>query len=779
MLAPSMTDYISEATKPPVISIPANRDEKLLKATLGRLAKWDTAYPRFADETSLLATLEHATTKPLLEKVRDFARFDPRLSISFLRNLPEKHWKATNEYEPATFAMALARSIQDKRCEKTLRCTAPLVHATDDELRTMLAAATKGKAVDEVKLDDNAIVQRLVPLFANAEQLVALWKKVKHTGKWRLLRALDDAMFMHVYRNNPRKPPYSDGMLAFEALRRGLLDDKLLDAELNAVAQEAPYDRVERLFAPPHHGSEFDEVTTAEALAAMVAAYRHAQPHRARLRAWFDTERANQSGAGDLHHRGTLLVFCVAYDESLGTWFADQCNADKEWFRKSYQASWMSDALGDMLITRDDGEQILAAIGKRLKGKTLADVVAQARARLANHRVIVNPSTPAEIQWGRTDCDDALRMLHGFSDPRPAVEAGISSDDPVAVLNAFVTAFAFSATYRDNIPPDQRKARELWSFEFLARALRALERLYTPSAPDGKALHKRIGGWHKAGYRFEPALRWLSWLEGDDEAERERFVDTVLAPLYASTDNVKFKRWIEPLVTQLRPALAEPTRDRLVRLATQTAADTDETTKRTFVFRTDAAPTATMVNRLFGPPIGVDSKTWPKHGKKPMQHLITLETRLLSPSVAAAYAKAGTQAIAVFVSSLDKHEAFKPRTKHAVIVPLSAKDIARGAEVIDDDDRTKAGVALDAVTCELPDAVFKGGAKQGALWELRRTLDQTDFVSLDRTSPNWIQDPQPAGVFLFELDENFAGELNLGDAGRFYVFDATAFMQCH
>lgn len=773
-----MVDYFSADTIP-TIAIPDTPDPVLLAATLERLATSDPyqGLPRFANDASAAAAIANATTKAMFERIRDLVQMNATLQLELLRRIPEQHWPVTNEYRAATLAIALVRGIADTRLAgKPLNLNDELVPLTDEELRTLLELA-RTDTVAEVSLSSDEVVARVVAI-ATDEQLVAVWSKIKHQGRWRLLRALAPASFTHLFTHAPRAS-YGDALFTFEGLRRGVLDAQGLASELAAARSTYPYALLQ-LFQPPPHTTSSPEWTTEQIVTGIADAQRHAASLREPLRAVLDAERARASTPEQLRERGLLFLFAVCYDEELGSWFTTLCESNAAWFRKkqSYPAV-IFETLGDVLAARDDGDDIVAALAKRLKGKTFAELFAQTSARLANNRTMLQPTGQMQIQWGRTKTDDAERMLRSCGDPRPVVEAGIASDDPVAVLNAVVTAFVVSARYVDNQKPDERKARELWSWDFLERALRALERSYTPRAPDGATLAKRIGGHHSASYRIEPALRWLFWLDAGDKDARETFVDSVLVPLYTSTNNVKFRRWIEPIVTNVRPALAETTRDRLVRLAALTTSEGGETATRAFVFRTRNRPTKDTVNRLYGPPVGVTDKTWPTHRKKKMQHVITLETRLLASEQAAVYAARGTTAIAVFVSSLDKHEAFAPGNKHAAVVELTAADVARGADVVAGDDDVAAGIALDAVTCVLPVAAFKGGTKEGALWELRRVLDQTDFLTPDRVSPSWIQDPQPAGTFLFELDEAFAGELNLGDAGRFYVFDATAFMQCH
>lgn len=772
------TVYVT--TNPPEVRIPPEFDPATVAATLAELAKWDGPWPTFVDDHSLRVALEHAKSEAMFERLREFSQRSPEREIAFLRHLPPQRWSVTNTYSNATFTMALARAIADTRGSilgtpgvSRPQLGAALIHATDAELAAIVAAITTD-VVQDFTIEDAVLVPRFVGLIRDHDHLVALWTKLTLHSQRRVLGGLADAQILHLEAHErARGGAVAHGRIVFEALRRGLIDAERFAAVLEHAASREPYRRLSDVFDVPHPEAQVDET---ERLRAIHAAYRHLAPHTAALGAYVAAHRADTRSIDNVAYPGTLLIFAVTYDDAAAAWFAEVCNANKAWFRKGHNAGALGERLADTLAARTDGEQILDALGKRVKGKALAEVIAQATARLANHRVTLGATTSAEIQWGRTATDDALRLLGSFPDPRSVVEAGLGADDPVAVLNAFSTA------YRLVVAPeiDAPAIRAVWSWEFLGTALRALEKLYGPEAPDRKALEKRIGQ-RRAKTTFRNAFDFFYYrLENWQDPAREAFAADVLVPLYTSTTNRRFRNWIEEAVFRARPDLAESPRDRIVRLAKALAdADGDRTT-RSFVFRGSAPPTKDAINRLFGPPIGVDDKRWPKRGRKAMVHLITIETRLLAASVAAAFARDGVSAIAVFVTSLDDHQAFAPGNDHAAIVPLTAADLARGAAVVDDADPTIAGIALDVERLELPAAVFKGGTKTGALWELRIALDRGDFLQPDRNSPRWIQDPERGdGEFLFDLDEDFAPELNLGDQGRFYVFADTAFLQCH
>lgn len=731
------------------VQIPAQFDPKLVGKTLDELVAWEGRPPQFADEASLAVAIQYAKSAAIVERIRELVMHVPMLHVAFWRLLPAKQWRDTPPW-PIVYSMALARGIDLK--QNCARLPAELVHATDAEIAAIYAAL-KSKQTTEIKIEGSGIAERLVPLIANDAELVALWKKLQSTGTWRFMRSLSDAQVLRLVHER-RANALQVSRARFEACRRGLFTREAFAAELALVAEAATRSRVTNLFALPAAGRG-EDFTEAEHTQTLAEVGRALAPFVPVLAPWFVAHRNALVDLRTIASDQVMFVWGLCADADGVAWLASHCNADKDYVRKS--ANGFSKTLADSLVARSDGEAILAALGKQVKGKTLAKAIEKAIALLANRRVVTGASTEA-IEWAHTSFDDAKRMLATFADPRAAVDVGIDSDDPIAVLNAFTVA----AEVEFRRQRSGAEARATWPWEYVARVLRQLERRYT----------ERVRGSKSTASQFTAGWNSLYWIDDGDLAARARFNAEVLFPLYETTKNARFKSWIEPTVLRFRPELAEATRDRLVRLAAACVAAGGETTTRTFVFRTAQRPSATTINRLFGPPIGVAPQRWPKHAGKPMVHLITLEASLLP----AGGVTPGTAAVAVFVSSLMEHEAFAPGSAHAVVLSLAPEDIATGANVIARGDAERTGIALDIVTCDLPARAFQGGAKQGQLYELRRVLDRTDFLRPDQ-APRWIQEPQPAGQFLFDLDEGFAPELNMGDVGRCFVFAETAFIQ--
>ena len=70
----------------------------------------------------------------------------------------------------------------------------------------------------------------------------------------------------------------------------------------------------------------------------------------------------------------------------------------------------------------------------------------------------------------------------------------------------------------------------------------------------------------------------------------------------------------------------------------------------------------------------------------------------------------------------------------------------------------------------------EGGASRGALKELRSAI--YNLPGRVGGEPLWLQSEEDGGSFLFQFDEALV-PMNLGDCGIMYVFDDTAYWQCH
>lgn len=169
-----------------------------------------------------------------------------------------------------------------------------------------------------------------------------------------------------------------------------------------------------------------------------------------------------------------------------------------------------------------------------------------------------------------------------------------------------------------------------------------------------------------------------------------------------------------------------------IALATSLAHHPSGLTRRSLVWPTGQPQDQTTVNRLYGTAIGVHPERWPKREGKPMQHLMTLETTIF-PDDGIENLGSDTKAIAIFLTSLMDDIPGDANTDHAAILRLTERDLALGAEP------SQEGELLAVATLEVPNALFKGGKKTGALFDLRHLFDRDDLVCPYR-SPRWIQE---------------------------------------
>jgi hypothetical protein len=207
--------------------------------------------------------------------------------------------------------------------------------------------------------------------------------------------------------------------------------------------------------------------------------------------------------------------------------------------------------------------------------------------------------------------------------------------------------------------------------------------------------------------------------------------------------------------------LLETRLERLKRMAKETKLPC---TQRIYVMERDKELDTKTHNRITSKLLGIEP---PRLGKKPMEHVLTLdlddapELRSLSPALAKA------RGVALFISSLRDNSAYKPGTKETAMVPLSAKQLAAGHEELDSD-------SFRVHALDVPEEVFGSSPR---LEGLRTAIQQLPCRALG--APTWIQAPEVDDALLLQLDEGFVPSLNIGDCGLMYVFANTAFWQCH
>ncbi len=181
--------------------------------------------------------------------------------------------------------------------------------------------------------------------------------------------------------------------------------------------------------------------------------------------------------------------------------------------------------------------QILAKLSERIAShKPFKDVFVKSAAQLENHRALLGQSPPG-IRWESTERLKAKELLGAFPDKVAVLRAGISSENPVAVLHAFAAAGWWA----------HREPKLADDLEFLATALRALDRSDAPTNAEMKAA-VGLDGW-SAGNMF------LDGLEGFLRSVKAH--DLVIAAYQAST-NPRFRGLLEGYVASHTAQSASP-----------------------------------------------------------------------------------------------------------------------------------------------------------------------------------------------------------------------------
>jgi len=202
-------------------------------------------------------------------------------------------------------------------------------------------------------------------------------------------------------------------------------------------------------------------------------------------------------------------------------------------------------------------------------------------------------------------------------------------------------------------------------------------------------------------------------------------------------------------------------------------------------------PSSKSINRIFGPPIGIDDDSWPIYkemknlaqeaskeydGDSRMDHVFTLNLQDLQLNIPAT-----VQALAVFLSDYVYNEAWEPNSKHIKVITLSKDDLSKGVYQGNLPKKMlKKATTFQLIPVKVPENIFFS--------PFERELDEDDpFTQLNDAllnagyiggNPIWIQnDESPNTPFILQFDESFA-DINLGDAGIMYVFLSTAFWQC-
>ncbi len=238
-------------------------------------------------------------------------------------------------------------------------------------------------------------------------------------------------------------------------------------------------------------------------------------------------------------------------------------------------------------------------------------------------------------------------------------------------------------------------------------------------------------------------------------------------------------------------------------------------------FDTDPGPGS--LNRVGGPPVGVDLRTWPRLSKEKMtklrersggewdgedtrmQHLFTVDLAGIGKDLGA---PKGARAMSVFISDALYNYALSPGTDETAVVFLREEDCAKGyfegAVPAQSEDREIKTFSL--VKLAVPSKVFDVTAADADLGALHMAIFHAPAYL--GGEPMWVQgEPDEHGdhghededeedddegddeeeasaslsggpTFMLQFGEEFV-DVNLGDSGTMYVFGDDAFWQCY
>jgi antitoxin component YwqK of YwqJK toxin-antitoxin module len=178
----------------------------------------------------------------------------------------------------------------------------------------------------------------------------------------------------------------------------------------------------------------------------------------------------------------------------------------------------------------------------------------------------------------------------------------------------------------------------------------------------------------------------------------------------------------------------------------------------------------TGLSQTGGAPPPLSDARWPTFKKEKMEFLLALDLDQL-PELRQGRPEAA--AVALYLSSIDENAAYTPYNKESAVVWLTREEAEAWAPLRAAD--SGAGILVEAL--DVPSAALYASEDDGALHELHRLIYALPGRALG--APIWLQgDEDSGGEFLFQFDEALA-YTNLGDSGVMYVFDDTAFWQCH
>ena len=211
------------------------------------------------------------------------------------------------------------------------------------------------------------------------------------------------------------------------------------------------------------------------------------------------------------------------------------------------------------------------------------------------------------------------------------------------------------------------------------------------------------------------------------------------------------------------------------------SSNTLETTTIYLLEKKAMPPDSNCINRVAGKAIGIPDRKWPKCEGERMEHAITIDLRLI-PKVGHSFPD-GVVAVSLFVNDLMDNPSYEPMSKEVKVITLKQEDLDSGVNqwepVKDDDFMIVDACSFDVHEIEVPVDIFNEEIyereESDPILKLSEDIGSCSFAG---GKPIWIQGAQYDKNIIMQFDESLV-DMNLGDGGCMYVFEDTAFWQCH
>jgi len=204
--------------------------------------------------------------------------------------------------------------------------------------------------------------------------------------------------------------------------------------------------------------------------------------------------------------------------------------------------------------------------------------------------------------------------------------------------------------------------------------------------------------------------------------------------------------------------------DKLVHLAKKAGGSGE----RLYVLRRLHQPPAGKdLNTIHGVAPGIGEDRWPRFNGEPMHHLFTLDLKTMPELARRVGGDART--LSLFISDPGMNEAYEWGTDETAVVTATQAQLDAQPSPLEDAP-TEEAEGFEVVAVDVDSSVWSGDS------ELHKEIYRASARVLG--DPIWLQDEEGGGIFFMQFDEGFV-DVNLGDMGVMYVFEDSAFWQCH